>query len=624
MGFPFRFGNRSQISIASSVVDAIPNEYRTGRFELPFKLKVVRKQTHRSKPRNLPDPDASKDEVKFFLYQLLTFETFEVSRKWPQWVLETCAAWGKRYDGTGADLRTMSTWQLQNICPLDSNHAHIENKGRKDPLTSAPAPLCRFRIGEIVATEVNNLKKRAEERERLQQEWTQTRLGESGRRAVSAQKENSWENTSMRSGFNPYAPSYAQSMIDIREHPRSPLITSSAVNLHTNNLENSMKTYSTCANRSLYNVRSGYGHIEQVEPFRAELPAISSPSLGHKSSISSGITASTANTTPCGSIEDGMAQPPARIRRIPTASTLSRSQIPPVDVDSQEPPKQTQTQPQNRRHRFRINDDHFQQPIRQPVHSPHVDSQSSPIPALSKVSSDFTSSNRRYNLPPPRIIHLSPSHQQQTTYRYAQLRHTNCEPHEVAVTGHNSLPRSHSFTPLADRHSPLSPLILHHTLGTVYEASNRTPLDRSPTSFPVLAGNNNRLLSVPERDTRAVNFSRPMYLNRPETSYTPTHPSVLSPQSTLYGSEWSDRCPPEPDNGPFWQSAQTKAHSAIAASGGEQARSMMDGKMYREDVKSDRSTSGIPDSRRGNFRTLIDVIREKEASSGQKQRGWRP
>jgi hypothetical protein len=149
----------------------------TGSFNLPSKLKQVVRQVHRSEPEVLPDYDANVHEVRYFLFQLLTVEAYKIARLWPQWVLETCANW----NGTGADLRALSSKELRNLCPLDSGHCKID---QHEKISQYPPPDCRKHIGEVISAEVMKMKAKEDQKAKLEREWKETQLGGSGRHRI--------------------------------------------------------------------------------------------------------------------------------------------------------------------------------------------------------------------------------------------------------------------------------------------------------------------------------------------------------------------------------------------------------------------------------------------------------
>jgi hypothetical protein len=116
---------------------------------LPKDLEDVSRSQHRNVPKNLPGDNASQDEVRYYLYSILTCKDNVSAKAYPQWVLETCMSW----EGPGERLRNMTDEELQILCPLRAGYAEI-NPSRKHKLEDLPVPAARQTIGAAIARAV--------------------------------------------------------------------------------------------------------------------------------------------------------------------------------------------------------------------------------------------------------------------------------------------------------------------------------------------------------------------------------------------------------------------------------------------------------------------------------------
>lgn len=138
--------------------DAFPHEQpiQQGALALPTNLEEVVRATHTGVPRQLPAVDACQDEVRYFLYQILTLKEYRISTLHPQWVLETCMCW----TGDGGKLRSLPLDAFQKLCPLSPGYANINwgVKGSKFKRQSIPPCDIRHGIGSLVRHMVTGLK----------------------------------------------------------------------------------------------------------------------------------------------------------------------------------------------------------------------------------------------------------------------------------------------------------------------------------------------------------------------------------------------------------------------------------------------------------------------------------
>jgi hypothetical protein len=116
---------------------------------LPKNLEDVLRSQHRNVPKNLPGDNASQDEVRYYLYSVLTCKDNTSAKTYPQWILETCMSW----EGPGERLRNMTDEELQILCPLRAGYAEI-NSSRKHKLEDLPVPAARQIIGAAIARAV--------------------------------------------------------------------------------------------------------------------------------------------------------------------------------------------------------------------------------------------------------------------------------------------------------------------------------------------------------------------------------------------------------------------------------------------------------------------------------------
>jgi hypothetical protein len=116
---------------------------------LPKNLKDVSRSQHRNVPKTLPVDNASQDEVRYYLYSILTCKDNVSAKAYPQWVLETCMSW----EGPGERLRSMTDEELQILRPLRTGYAEIK-PSRKHKLEDLPVPAARQTIGAAIARAV--------------------------------------------------------------------------------------------------------------------------------------------------------------------------------------------------------------------------------------------------------------------------------------------------------------------------------------------------------------------------------------------------------------------------------------------------------------------------------------
>ena len=127
-----------------------------GILALPTNLEEVVKAAHSGTPRHLPGDDASQDEVRYFLYQILTLKEYKIVLAHPQWVLETCMYWR----GNGSKLRSLPIDAFQQLCPLSPGYATIDWRAKGSKFKREQIPPCSVRhaIGHLINHIVASLK----------------------------------------------------------------------------------------------------------------------------------------------------------------------------------------------------------------------------------------------------------------------------------------------------------------------------------------------------------------------------------------------------------------------------------------------------------------------------------
>jgi hypothetical protein len=133
---------------------------------LPKNLEDVYRSQHGNLPKNLPGDDASQEEVRYYIYSVLTCKDNISAKAYPQWVLETCMSW----EGTGKRLRNLSEEELQILCPLRAGYAEI-NPSREHKLEDLPLPAARQTIGAAIARAVGASRLADSRKVSMHQDW---------------------------------------------------------------------------------------------------------------------------------------------------------------------------------------------------------------------------------------------------------------------------------------------------------------------------------------------------------------------------------------------------------------------------------------------------------------------
>lgn len=64
-----------------------------GKLILPTSLEEVAAAAHRNTPKQLLAENATEDDVRYFLFEVLTHKDHGIVRQNPQWILETWMSW---------------------------------------------------------------------------------------------------------------------------------------------------------------------------------------------------------------------------------------------------------------------------------------------------------------------------------------------------------------------------------------------------------------------------------------------------------------------------------------------------------------------------------------------------
>ena len=165
---PSRHPANSACTYEASVVSSVPSSASAlQRDQYPFHLdpKRVAASRHDAPPKHLPGPRATQQEVRYFLFHLLTYKQYKCAKNYPEWVLETCMAW----TGMGHQMYDQDEEWLRNICPPQAAAQGILSKRH---VVGAPCPpSARTMIGEIVVAFVLSHRDRRHGKPSVKQEW---------------------------------------------------------------------------------------------------------------------------------------------------------------------------------------------------------------------------------------------------------------------------------------------------------------------------------------------------------------------------------------------------------------------------------------------------------------------
>jgi len=257
-------------------------ESRKDRFTLPTSTKDVEEQS--TAPRQLPAYSADTDEVRYFLYHVLTYKGNKIARRWPQWILETCAYW----TGTGAELRT---WEqdFQLLVPKSAGYVELDKSSK---YTDRPPCDCRLLIGNVIERTVKKMIADEGGAALEHQEWIARERG-------SGPPQSLYSNPSSAPKSNGYFPNIG---------PQGSSMISGAANcMSLPELCPSQLQYGYSA--SIHPSLSSHAPSLQESMFAHGGTTYQSIDMSPTSSGDSGFTNSTSQTTPPASFEGPKVQP---------------------------------------------------------------------------------------------------------------------------------------------------------------------------------------------------------------------------------------------------------------------------------------------------------------------------
>jgi hypothetical protein len=266
---------------------------RKDKFSLPTNTKKVEEQN--TAPRKLPAPNADADEVRYFLYHLLTYKGNKIARRWPQWVLETCAYW----TGTGTDLRTWSE-DFSLLVPKGAGYAELDTNSK---YVDSPPGDCRLHIGNVIENTVRKLIAEEGSVANKHQEWIAKEQGSSSRQDHYRNPSGTFGNIS---GFQPSGNPRSYSTMSR---------TASCMSLPQSFTSQHPFAYTPSVIPSVHStVARPYASSVHESMCAREATACQSSNMSPTSSGDSGLTRSTAKTTPPGSVEEGIRRQSTRGR----------------------------------------------------------------------------------------------------------------------------------------------------------------------------------------------------------------------------------------------------------------------------------------------------------------------
>jgi hypothetical protein len=131
-------------SLLSDGSPATPSLTEADQFPFPTNPALVKKFRHNSCPKHLPNPKARINDVRYFLFILLTSKSNDCAKHYPEWVLETCLTW----NGGGLQFLKCTEEQLEDLCPMTAAVGFDSHKYKIGTHISFPA---RQKIGETIA-----------------------------------------------------------------------------------------------------------------------------------------------------------------------------------------------------------------------------------------------------------------------------------------------------------------------------------------------------------------------------------------------------------------------------------------------------------------------------------------
>ncbi|KAF2854471.1 hypothetical protein T440DRAFT_504784 [Plenodomus tracheiphilus IPT5] len=158
---------------APTSLTSVPEQPASG-LQLPRDPKLVRRDLHDSAPSYLPAPTASREEVQYFIYAVLTTKVFGCGKACPQWVLETCWDW----ENTGEGFLALTDEEIMTLCPMRSKMYVLADADQKRwNIEQMPSPHARELIGKaILAVLKDRRKSRSSQKDQIQRHWDAERF----------------------------------------------------------------------------------------------------------------------------------------------------------------------------------------------------------------------------------------------------------------------------------------------------------------------------------------------------------------------------------------------------------------------------------------------------------------
>ncbi|CCT61082.1 hypothetical protein IAQ61_001639 [Plenodomus lingam] len=139
------------------------------RLTLPKDPKLVQRNLHDEAPLYLPSPAASREEVQYFIYAVLTTRVFGCAKACPQWVLEACWNCHK----TGEEFLDMTDAEVMALCPVRSRlYAFADADQKRWNIQQFPSPHARELIGKAVLAVLKDRRKsQSSKKNQIQRHW---------------------------------------------------------------------------------------------------------------------------------------------------------------------------------------------------------------------------------------------------------------------------------------------------------------------------------------------------------------------------------------------------------------------------------------------------------------------
>lgn len=268
----------------------------------PRDLRSVKKAGHTTIPSRVPAHDASQDEVRYFLYMLLTLKELALYKNGPQWILETVLSW----EGGGSVLRSKSPEELESLCPMQRGKAVLNP--RKDKLVEMAPPDVRTLIGHAISTFVTRKLAKEGLTKEVKEGW-EASLARPGSRFSMATTSENVGTIQMPPSIQKQPVRYAASAHNLCTSsidPQYPWSQNTYPTLSVPGQTMPQEYYVTAP--SLYRVNSH--EQSHSTPTLSSASSISSMSASHGSTISaSPLSTSTQQTSPPGSDTDSQIKP---------------------------------------------------------------------------------------------------------------------------------------------------------------------------------------------------------------------------------------------------------------------------------------------------------------------------